>query len=68
MKKRFEKYAQEGADLLRTHKRAKDGFYLDWKFYGSVRSSEGSWQSGLLVPAPKTSPAKSKLPDHKRTF
>jgi hypothetical protein len=46
MKKRFEKYAQEGADLLRTHKRAKDGFYLDWKFYGSCQACEAAKDLG----------------------
>ena len=42
MKKRFEKYALEGADLLKTHKRAKDGFYLDWSFYGSCQACEAA--------------------------
>ena len=46
MKKRFEKYAQEGANLLRTHKRAKDGFYLDWSFYGSCQACEAAKDLG----------------------
>ena len=46
MKKQFEKYAQEGADLLKTHKRAKDGFYLDWSFYGSCQACEAAKDLG----------------------
>ena len=46
MKKRFEQYAQEGANLLRTHKRAKDGFYLDWSFYGSCQACEAAKDLG----------------------
>jgi len=46
MKKQFEKYAQEGANLLRTHKRAKDGFYLDWSFYGSCQACEAAKDLG----------------------
>jgi len=46
MKKQFMKYAQEGADLLRTHKRAKDGFYLDWSFYGSCQACEAAKDLG----------------------
>ena len=46
MKKQFEKYAQEGANLLRTHKKAKDGFYLDWSFYGSCQACEAAKDLG----------------------
>ena len=46
MKKQFEKYALEGADLLKTHKRAKDGFYLDWSFYGSCQACEAAKDLG----------------------
>ena len=46
MKKQFTKYAQEGADLLKTHKRAKDGFYLDWSFYGSCQACEAAKDLG----------------------
>jgi len=46
MKKEFMKYAQEGSDLLRTHKRAKDGFYLDWSFYGSCQACEAAKDLG----------------------
>ncbi len=46
MKKQFTKYAQEGADLLRTHKRARDGFYLDWSFYGSCQACEAAKDLG----------------------
>jgi len=46
MKKQFTKYAQEGSDLLRTHKRAKDGFYLDWSFYGSCQACEAAQDLG----------------------
>ena len=46
MKKQFEKYAQEGANLLKTHKRAKDGFYLDWSFYGSCQACEAAKDLG----------------------
>lgn len=46
MKKQFEQYAQEGANLLRTHKRAKDGFYLDWSFYGSCQACEAAKDLG----------------------
>jgi hypothetical protein len=46
MKKQFMKYAQEGSDLLRTHKKAKDGFYLDWSFYGSCQACEAAKDLG----------------------
>lgn len=46
MKKQFSKYAQEGANLLKTHKRAKDGFYLDWSFYGSCQACEAAKDLG----------------------
>ena len=46
MKKEFMKYAQEGSDLLTTHKRAKDGFYLDWSFYGSCQACEAAKDLG----------------------
>ena len=46
MKKQFTKYAQKGADLLKTHKRAKDGFYLDWSFYGSCQACEAAKDLG----------------------
>ena len=46
MKKQFTKYAQAGADLLKTHKRAKDGFYLDWSFYGSCQACEAAKDLG----------------------
>ena len=49
MKKQFEKYALEGADLLKTHKRAKDGFYLDWSFYGSCQACEAAKDLGKAV-------------------
>ena len=46
MKKQFEKYAREGSDLLRMHKQAKDGFYLDWSFYGSCQACEAAKDLG----------------------
>jgi len=46
MKKRFMKYAQEGSDLLRRHQKAKDGFYLDWSFYGSCQACEAAKDLG----------------------
>ena len=46
MKKQFEQYSQEGANLLSTHKRAKDGFYLDWSFYGSCQACEAAKDLG----------------------
>ena len=46
MKEQFMKYAQEGSDLLRTHKKAKDGFYLDWSFYGSCQACEAAKDLG----------------------
>ena len=36
----------KGADLLKTHKRAKDGFYLDWSFYGSCQACEAAKDLG----------------------
>ena len=46
MKKQFTKYAQEGSDRLRTHKKAQDGFYLDWSFYGSCQACEAAKDLG----------------------
>ena len=46
MKKNFIKYAQEGSELLSNHKRAKDGFYLDWSFYGSCQACEAAKDLG----------------------
>ena len=46
MKKEFGKYAQEGANLLRTHKKVRDGFYLDWSFYGSCQACEAAKDLG----------------------
>ena len=46
MKKKFAKYAEYGADLLRTHIQAKDGFYLDWRFYGSCQACEAAKDLG----------------------
>jgi len=46
MKKAFTAYVQEGADLLNAHKKAKDGFYLDWRFYGSCQACEAAKDLG----------------------
>ena len=46
MKKQFADYAQYGAKLLNAHKKAKDGFYLDWRFYGSCQACEAAKDLG----------------------
>ena len=46
MRKQFMKYAQEGDSLLRAHKRSKDGYYLDWSFYGSCQACEAAKDLG----------------------
>jgi hypothetical protein len=46
MKKKFTDYAQYGAKLLNAHKKAKDGFYLDWRFYGSCQACEAAKDLG----------------------
>ncbi|MFP6854864.1 MAG: hypothetical protein VB980_03710 [Opitutales bacterium] len=46
MKKAFMAYVEEGADLLDAHKKAKDGFYLDWRFYGSCQACEAAKDLG----------------------
>jgi len=46
MREQFMKYAQEGDSLLRAHKRAKDGYYLDWSFYGSCQACEAAKDLG----------------------
>jgi hypothetical protein len=46
MKKAFATYVREGADLLNAHKKAKDGFYLDWRFYGSCQACEAAKDLG----------------------
>jgi len=46
MKKQFKKYAQEGANLLKSHMKAKDGFYLDWRFYGNCQACEAAEDLG----------------------
>lgn len=47
MKERFVKYADEGRELLDDHiERKKDGFYLDWRFYGSCQACEAAEDLG----------------------
>ena len=46
MKKAFMKYVQEGSDLLSAHKKARDGFYLNWSFYGSCQACEAAKDLG----------------------
>lgn len=46
MRKKLIKYAQEGDALLNAHKKAKDGFYLDWSFYGSCQACEAAKDLG----------------------
>ena len=46
MKKKFAAYAQDGAKMLDAHKKAKDGFYLDWRFYGSCQACEAAKDLG----------------------
>jgi len=41
-KKAFAAYVREGANLLNAHKKAKHGFYLDWRFYGSCQACEAA--------------------------
>ena len=46
MKKKFAEYAQYGAKMLNAHRKAKDGFYLDWRFYGSCQACEAAKDLG----------------------
>lgn len=46
MKEKFASYAREGKDILRAHQQAKDGFYLDWRFYGSCQACEAAKDLG----------------------
>ena len=46
MKEKFAGYAREGKDILRAHQQAKDGFYLDWRFYGSCQACEAAKDLG----------------------
>lgn len=46
MKKKFAAYASEGKEILEAHQAAKDGFYLDWKFYGSCQACEAAKDLG----------------------
>jgi hypothetical protein len=46
LKEQFASYASEGKDILRAHQQAKDGFYLDWRFYGSCQACEAAKDLG----------------------
>ena len=47
MKEKFAEYAREGERLLDSHiSKAKDGFYLDWSFYGTCQACEAAEDLG----------------------
>ncbi|MCP4846605.1 MAG: hypothetical protein GY899_01490 [Verrucomicrobiaceae bacterium] len=46
MKKIFLDYARRGEEYLSAHQKAKDGFYLDWQFYGSCQACEAAKDLG----------------------